>query len=279
MSALISSWLPTAQAIEQNRKMFPTMKRDMAVNVNMGAMNDQHFDLSLIIACYNEENHLERNVGQIRRTLDLAPYTSELIFIDDHSSDRTRELISGLVASEPDWRSLFHERNVGRGGTVAEGIRMARGRVAGFIDIDLEVHCRYIPTMVQAILQDGFDVATGHRIYKVDFTPTGLVRALLSVGYRRVARLLLGSPFEDTETGYKFFRREAILPVLDRCLDRHWFWDTEIMLESHRAGLRIIEIPTLFQRQSAEGSSLRVFSDTAAYIRAMRKYRKRRANG
>ena len=51
------------------------------------------------------------------------------------------------------------------------------------------------------------------------------------------------------------------------------------MLESHRAGLKVVEIPTLFQRQSAKGSSLRVFSDTAAYIKAIRQYRKRRRHG
>jgi glycosyltransferase involved in cell wall biosynthesis len=245
----------------------------------MMAMNEEHFDFSLIIACYNEEAHLERNVSRVRRTLELCPWRAELIFIDDCSTDRTREIITALVEGENSWRHAFHERNVGRGGTVAEGIRMARGKVAGFIDIDLEVHCRYIPTMVQAILSDGYDVATGHRIYKIDFTPSGLVRALLSVGYRKVARILLDSPFKDTETGYKFFRREAILPVLDRCYDRHWFWDTEIMLESRRAGLGIVEIPILFQRQPAGSSSLRVFSDTAAYIRAIGKYRRRRRDG
>ena len=251
----------------------------MGVNVNMWAMNEQLFDLSLIIACYNEEAHLERNVALIRETLAITPWSAELIFIDDGSSDRTRELIDALVESDENCRRTFHERNVGRGGSVAEGLRMARGGVAGFIDIDLEVHCRYIPAMVQAILGGGYDVATGHRIYKIDVTPSGLVRAILSVGYRWVAQQLLGSPFEDTETGYKFFRREAILPLLDLCEDKHWFWDTEIMLESARAGLEIIEIPTLFQRQSAKGSSLRVISDTAAYIKAIRRYRKRRRHG
>ncbi len=232
-------------------------------------------DLSLIIACLNEERHLRNSVEQIRQTLAICPWRSELIFIDDGSSDRTREIIASLVEGEPEWRYRFHERNIGRGGTVAEGIRMARGEVAGFIDIDLEVHCRYIPSMVQAILNEGYDVATARRIYKVDFTPAGVVRAALSVGYRMVARSLLDSPFEDTETGFKFFRREAILPVLDRCLDRDWFWDTEVMLQAERERLRVIEIPALFQRQSAKTSSLRVFSDTIGYMKAIAAYRRR----
>jgi hypothetical protein len=90
-----------------------------------------------------------------------------------------------------------------------------------------------------------------------------------------VAKALLGSPFEDTETGFKFFRREAILPVLDSCGDEGWFWDTEVMLEANRAGLKVVEIPALFQRQSAKTSSLRVFSDTVGYMKAIATYRRR----
>jgi len=77
-------------------------------------------------------------------------------------------------------------------------MEILRGRVAGFLDVDLEVHSRYIPSMVSAILDLDDDAATGYRI---------------------VARAALGSSFEDTEAGFKCFRRERILPVLDRWHD------------------------------------------------------------
>jgi glycosyltransferase involved in cell wall biosynthesis len=233
-------------------------------------------DLSLVIACYNEESYLVDHVRQIRRTLGLCPWSYELIFIDDGSTDRTREILGTLGAGRDDSTVVLHEHNVGRGGTVSEGFRQARGEVVGFLDIDLEVHCRYLPSLVQAIVEDGFDVATAHRIYKVNLTPAGALRWLLSAGYRLVARRLLGSPFADTETGFKFFRRAAVLPLLDRCRDRHWFWDTEIMLEALRAGLKVIEVPALFQRRPSDSSSLRVVPDTLAYVRAIRAYRRRR---
>ena len=239
-------------------------------------MSQSPVDLSLIIACYNEEAYLAQNVGQIRQTLDQCRWQYELIFIDDCSSDGTRDVITQITQGRDDCRIVFHESNAGRGQTVAEGIRMARGTVAGFVDIDLEVHCRYVPSMAAAILDDGYDVATARRVYLVTPTPTGILRLILSKGYRQVARLILASPFQDTETGFKFFRKDSILPVLDQCHDGHWFWDTEIMLESRRAGLKIIEIPTLFRRQSSQTSSLRVFSDTIYYIKAMRRYRRQK---
>ena len=230
-------------------------------------------DLSLVIACYNEEPHLEDNVRQILAVLDQCRFVSELIFIDDASSDRTRDIIRKLVNGGERRRAVFHEQNVGRGGTVAEGLRMAQGTVAGFIDVDLEVHCRYIPSMVDAVLREGYDVATALRVYKINLTPSGILRWVLSVGYRAIAGVALGHPFKDTETGFKFFRRQAILPVLDRCRDEHWFWDTEVMVESHRAGLRTIEIPSLFLRQPGQTSSLRVIPDTLGYLRALASYR------
>ena len=233
-------------------------------------------ELSLILAVYNEEPHLEESVREIRRTLALCPWTTELIFIDDASSDRSPEIVRRLADGDPAARTFFHEENAGRGATVAEGIRIAAGEVVGFIDVDLEVHCRYSPSMVQAIVEDGYDVATAHRIYKFKFTPPAIVRWLLSTGYRKFARVALGSPFEDTETGFKFFRRERFLPVLERCRDPRWFWDTELMLEARRAGLRVVEIPALFQRKPARHSSLRVVPDTLAYLRAVRAYRARR---
>lgn len=233
-------------------------------------------DLSLIIACYNEQSHLERNLQEIRSTLELCPWDFELILIDDASQDETPELIENFVASEPRARSVLHAENVGRGGTVAEGLRLARGSVAGYIDLDLEVHCRYVPSLVQAIFSDRCDVATALRVYKVNLTPSGVLRWILSAGYRIVARTALASPFADTETGFKFFRREAILPVLDRCEQRGWFWDTEVMLEAKAAGLRVLEIPALFQRQPAATSSLRVLPDTLGYLRAIAAYRRKR---
>ena len=234
--------------------------------------------LSLVVACYNEGPRLADNVATIRRTLDATCWDYELIFIDDASADETPQTLRRIVDGDPRAALHLHDRNVGRGGTVAEGLRLARGTVAGFIDVDLEVHARYIPSMVLAILEDGYDVATAHRIYKFRLTPGAVVRWVLSAGYRRLARLALGSPFKDTETGYKFFRREVLLPVLDRCEDRHWFWDTEVMLEACRAGLRVTEIPALFRRQR-EGSSLRVFGDTWYYVGALRRYRRRAPAG
>ena len=177
-----------------------------------------------------------------------------------------------MLLDHPDknFRKLFHTHNTGRGRTVADGFRLACGDFVGYLDIDLEVHARYVPSMVLALRQ-GADVATAHRIYKVQ--PRLFNRFVLSTGYAWLMRHLLGIHLKDTETGFKFFRRETVLPVLDEVHDERWFWDTEIMVRSLLHGHRIVEIPCLFIRRYDKQSTVNVVVDSWDYFRKLWRFR------
>ncbi len=231
-------------------------------------------DLSIVIACYNEEGHLEESVRQIERTMATTRFSHELIFIDDCSVDGTRACIDRICESRPEARRVFHDQNVGRGGTVEEGFRMAKGRIVGFLDIDLETHCRYIPSMLDAI-DEGCDGAVAYRVYKIRLRPSHLIRHILSRTYRLVVRAMLKVPYRDTETGYKFFTRTSIVPLLDATENKGWFWDTEIMVLAHRAGLKIAELPCLFMQRSDKTSTVRIFRDVKDYLVSLIRFRRR----
>ena len=229
-------------------------------------------DFTLVIACYNEEPILDSSVGETLRVLDALRWTSEVVFVDDHSRDRTAEIIERIVAAHPD-RAISvirHPQNVGRGGTVTDGIRAARGRYVGFIDIDLEVHAMYLLPCLLA-LEQGADVATALRIYR--FHWRSLDRYILSRGYRWLSSHVIPPTLQDTETGFKLFNRERILPVLEACRDRGWFWDTEVMVRAHYAGLQIREIPVLFLRRFDKQSSVRPVRDTIDYLQKLWRFR------
>jgi glycosyltransferase involved in cell wall biosynthesis len=229
-------------------------------------------DFSLVVACYNEEPLLEASMAATFEVLDALKWTSEVIFVDDASRDRTREAIDRIVAAHPDraLRVILHPSNVGRGGTVTDGIRAAHGRLVGFIDIDLEVHARYLLPCLLA-LEAGADVATAQRIYRFQWRSAD--RYLMSRGYLWIMQRAIGVPVRDTETGFKLFRRDRILPVLDRCEDRGWFWDTEVMVRAHAAGLRIVEVPALFLRRFDKQSSVRPLHDSIDYLRKLWRFR------
>ena len=234
--------------------------------------------LSLVLACYNEEEVLAESFGEIRDTLVDLGRPFEVLFVDDLSRDHTREIIASLVAAHPqlDLRVLLHETNRGRGATVTDGFRVARGEIAGYLDVDLEVHSRYIPSLVRAI-QNGADVATLRRIYA--FQARSIDRYLMSRGYSFLVRKLLGVSFLDTETGYKFFRRAALLPVLDEIQDPGWFWDTEFMVRAGRHGLRVVEIPGAYVRRWDKASTVRGLRDSVAYFGKLLAFRRALGRG
>lgn len=228
--------------------------------------------LSVILACYNEEQVLAQSFQELRETLEDFGRPFEIIFVDDLSRDRTREIIRSIVEGHPqlEIKVILHEANKGRGASVTDGFRAARGEIAGYLDVDLEVHCRYIPSLARAI-QNGADVATVRRIYA--FQVRHLDRYFMSRGYSFLVCRMLGVPFHDTETGYKFFRREALLPVLDEIRDPGWFWDTEFMVRAARRGLRILEIPGAYVRREDKASTVSGIRDSVRYFRKLVAFR------
>src|SRR5262245_20716836 len=105
-------------------------------------------DLSLVVPCYDEAGHLRQSVAEVVEVLEQTPWTWEIVFVDDASRDDTQAVIRELCAGDRRLRALFHEHNRGRGAAFKTGFRAATGRITGFIDIDLEVHARYVPSLV-----------------------------------------------------------------------------------------------------------------------------------
>lgn len=229
--------------------------------------------LSVVVACYNEEEVLTASFAEIRDVLEDFGRPFEIVFVDDVSRDRTREILREIVASHPSLsiQLILHDVNRGRGATVTDGFRAARGEIVGYLDIDLEVHARYIPSLVRAI-EKGADVATVRRIYA--FQLHSLDRYFMSRGYSYLVRRLLGTSLSDTETGYKFFRRERLLPVLDEIRDPGWFWDTEFMIRAERRGLRIAELPGAYVRRFDKTSTVRGLRDSARYFGKLLEFRR-----
>ncbi len=232
-----------------------------------------HPQLSIVIACYNEEETLSASFEEIRETLMDLGRPFEVIFVDDVSGDGTRAILSQVVANHPelDLRIILHDVNKGRGATVTDGFRAARGSIVGYLDVDLEVKAWYLPPLVRAI-EKGADVATVRRIYALQFR--SLDRYFMSRGYSFLVRRLLGVPFHDTETGYKFFRRERLLPVLDAIRDPGWFWDTEFMVRAARHGLRVEEMPGAYVRRFDKTSTVSGLRDSVRYFGKLLAFRR-----
>lgn len=227
-------------------------------------------EFSLILPCYNEGPTFEKSMGDIMAVLKSLKLSYEIIFIEDKSTDDTKRAVEGFVSKNKNTRAIYHGKNRGRGKSVSDGIKSAKGSICGYIDVDCEISPSYIPVFISEI-EGGTDMAVGMRFYEKSLK--SIVRVIFSKVYSLIVSTLLDIPIHDTESGYKFFNRSKILPILNKTRDRHWFWDTEICTRAHMAGLKIDELPVIFRKRPEKKSTVKIFSDSVDYLVKIYKFR------
>jgi|SRR3989344_6013747 len=222
--------------------------------------------ISLIIPCYNEGPTFEESVKKIINELKKLKKDWEIIFVEDKSNDKTKETVEKLVKRIKNARAIYHTKNQGRGKSVADGIKVARGKICGYLDVDLEVSEKYIPIFIKEI-ENGVDLVVGKRFYEGGLK--NLTRFVSSKVYAIAVKSILELLIDDTEAGYKFFRTKKILTILPKVKSKHWFWDTEICAQAHWQGLKVSQIPVLFRRRDDKKSTVRVITDTIDYLKSL----------
>jgi len=226
--------------------------------------------LSLILPLYNEGSTLEQSLKTIYKSLQKIKKSWEVILVEDKSTDDTLVKIQKLLPYLRNSKLIIHKENQGRGKTVSDGIKTAKSTYCGFLDVDLEISSDYIP-LFTGELEKGYDMVIGNRFYEKKLT--AVTRVLSSIGYKLIVHSLLSLPIDDTESGYKFFEREKILPVLSKITEKGWFWDTEICARAYWEGLKISQIPVLFIRRVDKKSTVRLIPDTWDYLKKIYKFR------
>src|SRR3989344_7102487 len=96
-------------------------------------------EVSLILPCYNEGSTFEKSVNQIVNVLKKGTRNWEIIFVEDKSCDQTRITVEKLTYQIENSRSIFHSKNQGRGKSASDGIKLARGIICGYMDVDCEI--------------------------------------------------------------------------------------------------------------------------------------------
>lgn len=240
--------------------------------------------LSIVIPAYNEENAIRAGkLAQVSDWLKHQPFESELIVVNDDSQDRTAEL---AMASAAQVLTIPH---AGKAAAVIAGIRAARGTYVLFSDMDQATPIEEAPRLLEA-LERGCDVAAGSRGVVRKGAPFG--RYLLSWGQVVLKSVLLGLRITDTQCGFKAFRRDAALEIIDRLVvyaprrlgtlqgpSVTSGFDVEFLLVAQSMGYRIAEVPVRWTYQRTRRVNLvrdarRGLSDLLGIVaaRLMRKY-------
>jgi dolichyl-phosphate beta-glucosyltransferase len=205
-------------------------------------MSDLH--LSVVIPAYNEQERILPTLERVETFLKKQPYSSEIIVVDDCSTDQTREIVSKFIAGKKNCSLITNSKNAGKGAAVKAGMAAAKGTYRLFSDADLSTPIEDVQKLFP-FLENGCDIVIGSRRVKsasvIKRQP--IYREASGRVFSVLVRLLLLRGFLDTQCGFKLFTAkaaEAIFPKLT--IDRFGF-DVEILYIADVSGFRVKEAP------------------------------------
>jgi glycosyltransferase involved in cell wall biosynthesis len=217
-------------------------------------------EVSVVFPAYNEADALEIAVEKVIQTLNEFTHSYEIIIAEDGSTDGTDRLADALAEKYPFVKHIHREKRLGRGAALKNAFKQSNGEVLVYMDLDLATDLIHLKSLVDAVESEGYDFATGSRMLSESNVERSGTRNLASKTYNFMVRVVLGSKVKDHQCGFKSFRREPLLQLLDEVGASHWFWDTEILVRAHRRGYRIKEIPVSWM--GGRETKVKLFEDS-----------------
>ena len=225
----------------------------------MGRGREPHEPIiSVVLPAYNEESNIRQ--GTLSMAVDYLRgqgYQYEVIVVDDGSGDKTADLVEAFVEGEPSTR-LIRQGHQGKAHAVASGIQAARGRYVLFMDMDLSTSLDDLADAIKA-LDEGADIVLGSREAKGAVRiGAPWTRRWLGKAFNYLIQLLLLPGFDDTQCGFKGFRRDVarelfrslvVFASSDRDVKgpRVTAFDVELLVMASRRGHRIKQIPVTWR--------------------------------
>lgn len=222
-------------------------------------MTTQHPFLSIIIPAHNEEKRLPPSLAKIDAYLKTQDYTYEVIVVENGSKDRTSEVVREFAQDHPYVR-LIEVETRGKGLAVKAGMLAASGEYRFICDTDLsmpiEEIAKFLPPM-----REGYDVLIGsregegaRRIGEPEY------RHIMGRVLNFIVKVAAVPDFEDTQCGFKMFKREAAEDLFSVQQMSGIGFDVELIYVALRRGYRIVDVPITWYFDP--DSRMRLFQDS-----------------
>lgn len=216
--------------------------------------------LSIIMPCYNEEKTIREILEQVR----AVNLEKEIVIVDDHSSDRTPQILAEIAANEPGLHVIRQPQNRGKGEAIRTGLKAARGDIVIIQDADLEYDPNDYYELVRPIVMGKVDVVFGSR-FMGRHTGMYFWNAVGNKGLTFLTNLFYNSWISDMETCYKAMRTDVMRSLDLRSND--FRIEPEMAAKVLRLGYRIYEVPISYVgRTYEEGKKIKKIDGLKALL-------------
>jgi dolichol-phosphate mannosyltransferase len=224
-------------------------------------------DMTVLVPALNEQD----TIAEVIDRLLALPLTTEIIVIDDGSTDNTPKI---LESYHDRIKVLTNRQKSGKGNAIRQALPHASGRTVAIQDADLEYAPEELPKLVQPILDGKAGVVYGtrfaHGMPKGMALPNKVVNKLLAW----TVRILFGRKLTDEATCYKAFRTDVLLRMNLQC--RRFEFCPEVTAKSIRLGERILEIPISYVPRTKEAGKKIRWTDAPEAFWTLLKHRFKR---
>lgn len=192
-------------------------------------MSSSMTDISIIIPCKNEQE----TIGELIDDLIMAKIASEIIVVDDGSTDDTPNILS-----KKNIKVITHLYSKGNGAAIKSGARAAASDTLIFMDADGQHNIKTLQKLVSNI-EDGYDMVVGARSNKSQASSARLVGNKI---YNKLASLITGHKILDLTSGFRACKRDIFLKYIS-LLPNGFSYPTTITMAFFRSGHSVKYIP------------------------------------
>jgi glycosyltransferase involved in cell wall biosynthesis len=205
--------------------------------------------VSVVVPAYNEA----ATIAEVLRRLRAVPFRTQVIVVDDGSTDATPD----IVAAVDGVRLIRRSQNAGKGAAVRDGIAASVGTIVLIQDADLEYDPKDLPKLLEPLLEGHADVVYGTRLRGGE--PQRAHLFWHYVGNRFLSlmtNVLFNTTISDMEVGYKAFRGDLIREI--HLVSDDFRFEAEVTAKVLKIpGVRVYEVPiSYYGRTVAEGKKI-----------------------
>jgi len=224
--------------------------------------------LSVIIPCYNEVHTVEKVLNRVQ-AVGLA---SEIIIVDDGSTDGTRDVLTKIEAeNRPGVRIIYREANGGKGAALVTGFHAATGDIFLIQDADLEYDPREYPVLLRPLHEGVSKVVYGSRFLGGPRKAMNFWNMVANKILTLTTNILYNAILSDMETCYKVFQADVVRNMTIHA--RGFEFEPEFTAKVLKQGIRVYEVPISYNgREWSEGKKIKWY-DAPLAMWILLKYR------
>lgn len=221
--------------------------------------------VSVLMPVYNEADTIAEIVGRVR----AAPYATEIICVDDCSTDGTRDILARLLAEGLIQQAIYQQRNRGKGAAVRAAIAASHGDVVIVQDADLEYNPSDWPALFEPLIQGRADAVFGSRFLGGTHRVLYYWHAVGNGFLTTLSNMFSNLNLTDMECCYKAIRGDLARSLSLR--SERFGFEPEITARLAHSNARIFEVPVSYSgRTYQEGKKITWRDGFAALIHILR---------